>query len=146
MARNIWKDKIIEELEKYRPRKQAEKNIPEQIRELESEMTSIKSPGTDNTGGRGGGGRYDDRYLNNIVTRELLAENLKEVKRQLKRMDRALSTLTDEEMEIVISFYMDQEKEAAFNLADRLNIDRKTVYPRRETALKKLSQAMYGKD
>ena len=142
---DIWKKQTINELEMYEPRKLAERNIYDQLRELKAALTSIRSPGADAGQGKGGGGSADDRYLNNIVKQELLEENLRETKRALKRMNHAMEVLSEEEKEILDCFFINPEKEAAFNLADKLNIDRKTVYLRREIALKKLTVAMYGK-
>ena len=142
---DIWKKQTINELEMYEPRKQAEKNLTDQLRELKSALTSIRSPGADAGQGKGGGVSTDERYLNNIVKQELLEENLKETRRALRRMGNAMTALTEEERYILDCFFINPEKEAAFNLADKLNIDRKTVYIRRESALRKLTIAMYGK-
>lgn len=139
----IWKKQTINELEKYEARKVAEENILDRLRELESAMTSIRSPGAGEVSARSGGSK-DEKYLNNIVSRDLLKENLKTTRKATRRMDKALNVLTEEEREILERFFMKPEKEAAFTLADSLNIDRKTVYARREDALKKLTLALYG--
>ena len=140
---DIWKKQTINELEIYNARKAAEENILDQLRELEAAMVSIRSPGAESVSTRSGGSK-DARYLNNIVSRDLLKENLKATRKAIRRMEKAMAVLTGEEREILEFFFVKPEKEAAFTLADRLNIDRKTVYARREDALKKLTIAMYG--
>lgn len=142
--REIWKMKAMNDLEMYEARKTAIDNISEQLRELEAEMTSIRSPGAENNSGRGGESRKDNRYINNIVSRDLLKENLKEAKRNVRRIERAMKVLTDEEKDILKLFFIKREKEAAFDLADKLRIDRKTVYYRRDLALEKFTIAMYN--
>ena len=142
--REIWKTKAMNDLEMYEARKTAIENISEQLRELEAEMTSIRSPGAENNSGRGGESRKDNRYINNIVSRDLLKENLKEAKRNVRRVERAMKVLTDEEKDILKLFFIKREKEAAFDLADKLRIDRKTVYYRRDLALEKFTIAMYN--
>jgi hypothetical protein len=142
--REIWKMKAMNDLEMYEARKTAIENISEQLRELEAEMTSIRSPGAENNSGRGGESRKDNRYINNIVSRDLLKENLKEAKRNVRRVERAMKVLTDEEKDILKLFFIKREKEAAFDLADKLRIDRKTVYYRRDLALEKFTIAMYN--
>lgn len=142
--REIWKTKAMNDLEMYEARKTAIENISEQLRELEAEMTSIRSPGVENNSGRGGESRKDNRYINNIVSRDLLKENLKEAKRNVRRVERAMKVMTDEEKDILKRFFIKREKEAAFDLADKLRIDRKTVYYRRDLALEKFTIAMYN--
>lgn len=142
--RDIWKDQVQNELELYEARKAAVTNIQEQIRELESQMTSIRSPGADTACGRSGGGSKDDQYLNNIVKRELLKQNLAGTKKALRRLERGMDCLDEDEMEILLRFFVDREKEAAFDMAEKLKIDRNTVYARRNAALRKLAYAMYG--
>ena len=142
--REIWKMQAMNDLEMYEARKIAIENISEQLRELEAEMTSIRSPGAENNSGRGGESRKDNRYINNIVSRDQLKENLKEAKRNVRRVERAMTAMTGEEKDILKRFFIKREKEAAFDLADKLMIDRKTVYYRRELALEKFTIAMYN--
>lgn len=141
----IWKKQAMNELEMYAARKvAAEENIPDQIKELESQFSGIRSPAAGGVSVRGGGGRKDEQYLDNIVARDLLKENLKAAKRSIRRVEAALGALSKEEREILERFYIKQEKEAAFNMADELNVDRKTVYCRKDAALKKFATAMYN--
>lgn len=134
----------MNELEMYEARKQALINIPDQIRELEEKMTSIRSQTADSVSVKGGGGSRDDAYLNNIVARDRLQANLEEARRAVSRVSGALNILTDEEKEILERFYMNPEKGVSFNLADERNVDRKTVYRLKDTALAKFTCAMYG--
>lgn len=142
--REIWKMQAMNDLEMYEARKTAIENISEQLRELEAEMTSIRSPGAENSYGGGGESRKDNRYINNIVSRDRLKENLKEAKRNVKRVERAMTALSDEEKDILKRFFIKREKEAAFDLADKFGIERKTVYYRRDLALEKFTIAMYN--
>lgn len=128
----------------YKARKQALINIPDQIKELEEKMASIRSQSADSVSVKGGGGTKEDAYLNNIVTRELLSANLEESRRAVSRVSGALSILTDDEKEALKRFYIDKERNAAFNLAEKWNVERKTVYPRKDAALEKFAIAMYG--
>lgn len=141
----IWKKQAMNELEIHEARKQAEENISDQLRELEAALSSIRSPGADSACVRVGGGGQDDRYLNNITARELLKENLKATRRAIRRVDQAINILTAEEQLILERFFIHPEKKAADRLAGDLHVDIKTVYFRRESALRKFTVAMYGK-
>lgn len=142
--REIWKQQAMNDLEMYEARKKAVENISDQLRELEAEITSIRSPGADTASVRGGGGSKDSRYLNNIIARDRLKENLKDAKKTVRAVEKALSVMTSEERELLERFFINPEKEAVFDIADKFGIERKTVYSRRESALKKFTIAMYG--
>lgn len=134
----------MNELEMYEARKQSLINIPDQIKELEEKLTSIRSQSTDSISVKGGVSGKDDAYLNNIVARDRLSANLEEARRSVSRVNGALSILTADEREILERFYMNPEKGVSFNMADELSVDRKTVYHRKDNALKKFTIAMYN--
>ena len=134
----------MNELELYEARKQALINIPGQIRELEEKMSSIRSQTADSVSVRGGGGGRDDAYLNNIVARDLLSANLEETRRAVSRVDGALSVLTETEVELLITRWINPEEDAVKNLARRLNKDRRTIGRMLDNALEKFTVAMYG--
>lgn len=142
---DIWKKQAMNELEMYEARKMAVENIPDQIRQLESAMSSIRSPEADSPCARTGNAGQDDRYLNNITSRELLKDNLKQTSKAARRTEKALGVLNEEERLVLDRFYIHPEKKAADRLAGDLHVDVKTVYFRRDAALRKFTVAMYGK-
>lgn len=141
---DIWRKEAINELEIFEARKQALINIPDQIKELEEKITSIRSPAADSVSVSGGGGNRDDAYLNNIVARDRLAANLEDVRRAVSRVNGALGVLADGEKELLQRFYIHPERDAALNIADEQKVDRKTVYRQKDMALAKFTFAMYG--
>ena len=142
---DIWKKQAINELEMFEARKQALINIPSQIEELKARMTSIRSVTVDSVSVKGGGANRDDAYLNNIVARECLEANLEDSRRSVSRVTGALSILSSDEEELLERFFIRPEKNAAFNIASEWNVDHKTVYRQKETALHKFAVAMFGK-
>lgn len=128
----------------YEAKKQALINIPDQIKELEEKLTSIRSQSADSVSVKGGGGSRDEAYLNNIVARDQLMANLEEARRIVIRVSGALAILSEDEKEILRRFYMVREKNAAYNMAEDKHVDHKTVYRRKDTALQKFATAMYG--
>lgn len=141
---DIWKKEAINALELYEARKRALVNIPDQIKELEEKLSSIRSAASSNITVKGSGSGKDDTYINNIVAREKLSANLEEAKKHVFRVSSALDVLSNEEKEILCRFFVDQERGAADNIAEEKHIDRKTVYYRKDAALKKFAYAMYG--
>lgn len=144
MRNDIWRRQAEDDLSKYEAKKKSLENIPDQIRELEERMTSIRSQVTDSVSVKGGGGGRDDVYLNNIVARDRLTANLEDNRRFVSRISNALSILTDDEKKILSRFYIVPERGAAYNIADEKGVDNKTVYRWKDTALEKFAIAMYG--
>lgn len=128
----------------YEAKKQALINIPDQIKELEEKLTSIRGQSADSISVKGGGGSRDEAYLNNIVARDRLMANLEEARRIVIRVSGALAILSEDEKEILRRFYMVREKNAAYNMAEDKHVDHKTVYRWKDTALQKFATAMYG--
>lgn len=142
--RDIWRDQAIEELQLYNAKKQALVNIPQQIAELESSIASVRSPSADIVSVRGGGGKRDDAYLNNIVKRDSLKTSLEAAQRAVDRIESALLTVTEDERKMLERFYIIPERGAAKRLAMDMGIDEQTVYRRKDDALYKFKTAMYG--
>ena len=56
MRSDIWRKQAEEDLKIYEARKQSLVNIPDQIKELEEKLTSIRSQSADSVSVKGGGG------------------------------------------------------------------------------------------
>ena len=144
MRNDIWRKQAESDLKIYEASKQALINIPDQIKELEEKLTSIRSQSADNVSVKGGGGSRDDAYLNNIVARDRLKANLEDSRRFVSRVSNAMSILTEDEKELLRRFYMIPEKGAAYNMAAEKHVDHKTVYRWKDDALDRFTIAMYG--
>lgn len=144
MRKDIWKLQAEDDLGKYEAKKKSLENIPDQIKELEEKMASIRSQTTDSVSVKGGGGSRDDAYLSNIVARDCLSANLEENRRFVSRVSNALSILNDDEKELLKRFCMKREKGAAYNIAGEKHVDHKTVYHWKDEALERFVIAMYG--
>lgn len=144
MRNDIWRRQAEDDLREYEAKKKSLENIPDQIRELEEKMTSIRSQTADSVSVKGGGGSRDDAYLNNIVARDRLSANLEDNRRFVSRVSNALSILTDDEKKILTRFYIVPERGVAFNLAEEKHVEHKTIYRWKDAALERFATAMYG--
>lgn len=144
MRNDIWRRQAESDLREYEAKKKSLENIPDQIRELEEKMSSIRSQTADSVSVKGGGGGRDDAYLNNIVARDRLKANLEDSRRFVSRVSNALSILTEDEKELLRRFYMIPEKGSAYNMASEKHVDHKTVYRWKDDALDRFTIAMYG--
>lgn len=140
---DIWRMQAINELSELPAKYAALQNIPSRILELETSRVSIKSSLADSSGARGGSSR-EDALLNNLVTQHELEEALKLTQSDIERTERALHALTPENQKILDYFFVSPRKGAVSMLAEELGIEEKTVYNRRNAALRMFTMAMYG--
>ena len=139
-----WKTIAKDKLYNYSAKQASVANLTDEIHELEYRRRGIRSATSDGTPVAGGTNKREEMLLNTIARQEELKENLHSVSRWIKRVERGLAELTEEENTILSRFYIDPEKGAAERLAMDLGIDVKTVYWRKDRALRKFTMAMYG--
>lgn len=139
-----WKQEAIEKLEQYDARKQSLQSIPAEIARLESVAQRIRRVQTDGVSVKSSSGGGEDMLLNNIIQREELEWSLEQAQRWVGLVDSSLSVLDDEERLILDRFYIRSEKGAADRLASDLAMDVKTVYRRKDAALRRFTIALWG--
>lgn len=140
-----WKREAVDKLKNYEAHKLALESLPKEIKRLESSFAGIRSATTDGTPVSGGGGSTrEDVMLSNIVHRDELKRRLKEARLWVSMVDKALAVLSDEEKMVLDRFYIHQAKGAIEDLCGRLNIEKATVYRRRDNALRRFTIALYG--
>lgn len=139
-----WKKEAIDKLRQYEAKKQCVKIIPEEIKRLELEMANIRSATGDGTPMPGGGSRREDMLLNNIVLREELERTLEQAKIWVKEVDGGMEILNQTERQVLDRFFVHPEIGAADRLAGELGLDVKTVYRRRDSALRRFTVSLYG--
>ena len=139
-----WKYEAIEKLKLYEAKKQSLGSIPVEIERLESAMKSIRSATADGSTVKGGGSGREDMMLSNIVHREELERSLEQAKKWVAMVDGGLEILSAEERLILDRFYINQEKGAADRLSSDLGVDVKTVYRRKDAALRHFTTCLYG--
>jgi len=139
-----WKREAADKLRNYEAHKQAIESIPKEIKRLESSFAGIRSATTDGTPVSGRGNTREDVMLSNIVHRDELKRRLKEARLWVSMVDKALAILSDEERLLLDKFYISPSKGTVDDLCGRLNVEKATVYRRRDNALKRFTIALYG--
>lgn len=139
-----WKKEAIEKLKEYNARKQAITSIPMEIAQLESAVRGIRSASADGVAISGGGSGREDMLLSNICKREELKRSLAAAKVWVSQVEDAMAVLNQEERLILDRFYVSSQKGAAERLACDLGVDVKTVYHRKDAALRRFTIALYG--
>lgn len=139
-----WKREAIDKLKNYEAHREALKNIPMEIKRLESACVGIRSATTDGTPASEGGSMREDFLLSNIVHRDELKRRLKEARLWVAQVDNALATLDDEARHVLDLFYIHPAKGNVGELCERLNVEQSAVYYRRDKALRRFTIALYG--
>jgi len=139
-----WRDEAVRKLKSYQAKCVALENLPDDIREQEQFLKNIRSAAPDSVSVKSGGVSRDDRILNILTLREELSEAYRQTKAWVEKMERALAVLDSEEYALLDRFYIHPEKKAADRLADDLQVDIKTVYRRKDKALRKFTEARCG--
>lgn len=140
-----WKTESIQRLKEYEQRKQALILIPEQIKALEMNFTSIRAARSDAEPVKeGGGNKRENALINNIVKRQELEKSLKVAQLEADITEKALAMLTDEERHILRGFYVHKQRRHVEALCEELNYERTRVYEIKDEALRKFTMACYG--
>lgn len=135
----------IEKLKDYESAKQALDEIPQEIAQIESSMTSIRSARADVTPVKGGGSGNEDRIISLMSRKEDLERMRNNALVQVRIVDRALSILSEDEKLVLDRMLIHKEKGAAERLCDILGVlDPRAVYKRRDAALEQFTVALYG--
>jgi len=139
-----WRIVAVDKLKDYGAKKASITNLSEEIRDLKYRRRAIRSATGDASPVQGGGSKREDMLLNTIVLQREMEENLISAEGWLKRVERGLAELTADERTILSRFYIHPEKGAADRLAMDMGVDVKTVYHRKDIALRKFAIAMCG--
>lgn len=140
-----WKYDVRDKLSDYPRQLNAVETLPDEIRRLESEYTSLHGAIYDNTPVQGGGTPYEDKLLRNIILRGDTERQLQRARLAVEFVESALNTLTHEERHIVDVMYISRQRGATERLRQELGLeDERSVYKRVDKILKKLTIAMYG--
>lgn len=133
-----------QKLYEYNSLKCAVKNISERIQELKLMQTAL-SKGIIRERVQGGkASSSEDQKLSIICELDRLQTILKIRSSDLRRIDRALNSLTKEQQTILRYFYIDAYDNHIERLMQDLCMERRTVYYKHDAALRDFTIAMYG--
>lgn len=141
-----WKQEAIEKLKKLEAMQQSLENIPQEIKRLEIAAVSLRGAAADRTPVKGGGNCREDALLDSIVHRQELERNREQAAQWVNVTHNALSALTMEEKLILTRLYIRPEKGALERLNGELEVEKSSLYRRRDAALRKFTMALYGVD
>lgn len=139
-----WKKIAIERLQEYNARCLSLELIPEQLKTLELEYTSIKGATNDETAVKSTTRKKDDAWVANIVKREELKKSLQIAQSECFITEKALDTLSDEQKHILEMFYIYKQRGHVDRLSEELCVERSRVYELKDEALTRFTLACCG--
>jgi DNA-directed RNA polymerase specialized sigma subunit len=139
-----WSDCAVQDLKKYAGLKASLNNIEERIEVLEMKFTGVKGSKTDKIPVQGGGSRWEDYMLDNIVERERLQLLHTADTRLLAIIDRGLSSLNKTERLVLERFFIHRQRDHVEGLIAELNLEQSQIYRIKDQALYKFTVNMYG--
>lgn len=128
-------------LSQYKSINCAVDNLKMRLYELRSMLTAISNPSIKE---RVQGGKAEDKRLSMLCEIDRLECICKLRQSDIKRMDKALAVLNDEQRKILWEFYIDGQSGHIERLMSELCMERRTVYYRHDEALKCFTIAMFG--
>jgi len=142
MSQIEWKSVSIKELSTYAAVRLSLEIIPELIVRQNMAINRIRTSDPSKVSGVGGGN--NDALLSAIVYRDELEMRLKEARKTVGAIDKALGAVTDEEYMLLDILFIHPRKKGVDLICEELCIERSAVYERRNKALEKFATAMYG--
>lgn len=137
---------VVERLCNYEIMCVAVKNLQEQIQWLKLHQEGLHAVRTDRVVVQCQSDRAEERLLEDIEQRRKLEIALENTRRWLQITDRALQTLSKEEQLILRKLYICKTAGAISVLCQRLQLEKSSIYRKRDRALDKLVLALYGVD
>lgn len=119
-------------------------NIPLELQRLQLNAQSIRGATMDGSRSKGNKRGREDALLDNLVCREELKRSLEQTKLWLETADRGLKALTAEEKLILYSMYICPSIGNLESLCQRLEVEKSSIYRKRDKALARFTLAMYG--
>ena len=137
-------ERLINRLEKLESNRVALEILPERLKELEAAADGLRAQKLNGVQVTGGGGDPAEALTANIEERARLGEKVRGIATEVMILDRALGSLTEEERLVLELFYIRRRKDHVGELKQRLGYESSTIYRIKDTALKRLSERLYG--
>lgn len=141
-----WRNESVWELRHLEAKRASISDIREELRVLEQRMTAIRSATSDSTPFSGGGSGREDQLLTWITEKDALEATLAVAEMQVDMIDRALGSMTKEDLEILDLCYIHEKIGNINKLCEVLCCDVSTVYRKRNRAIRDYTIRRRGLD
>ena len=139
-----WIYNAKQDLIEYPSLLQALDNIPEQIAELDTQITSLRGTQYDKTPVQGGMSGNESRLIDYIDRKERLKINFVVASERVARIGKGLSALNDKEQKVIDRLIIHKAYRNIDRICEELGYEKTQIYRIQEAALKKFTLAMFG--
>jgi len=134
---------LISRLGRIEAHRVALRTLPERLQELEAVADGLNAHKLD--GVKVSGSRsIEAAFAANYEERDRITDKLRSANSELRILETALDSLREDERLVLELFYVHRRKGHVEELQERLNCEASTVYRRKNTALQKLYDRVYG--
>lgn len=119
--------------------------LPERIATERARLTSIRSASAESSMVHGGGNVRQERDTAILTEIDRLQAELKVAAREIRTLDRIITTLTDQERRCVELMDLSRQQGAMDRLCAELGYEKSKVYDIYDTALDKIARLYWGK-
>lgn len=140
-----YRKQTIDRLRKLPAEREALRNLPEQIRQLEMQFVAIRATRTDGDPVSGGTNRREEALLSNIAERDEREADLRWVESEVALLERNIAELKPNEQRALEVFYINDEKHAAERLSKEIGYSEPQVHRIRSAAVENLARRLYGR-
>lgn len=140
----IWKAAAEEKLIQYPAKVAAIENLQAQLRALKLGASPMLSPQYTQPRVCTTPGRQEDALLEAMAWRQEMEWSLERAQTWVQVTRRALDTLGEGDRRLLECLYMDPEAGQLERLCQRLQLERSSIYRRRDNALRRFTVALYG--
>lgn len=136
---------MIDKLRNYAARKASLDFTAKELERIDAEMTRINSATKEDAPVSGGENHAEDRLVNLIMSKMEIEAIRKETEAWVLNLDRALNALDKDERRIIDVMCINGIRGAAAQLCGEFGeVDERTIYRRRNSALRHLTILYYG--
>ena len=137
--------KIVEErLYNLEKDEAALSRMREEVQSLREECDAIRAASTDGNPVSGGGNGRSEWLDNNIEQRGFLELRIKAIETKVSSTKAALEMLTEEQRKILDAFFIHRMSKPEEYLEAVMNMDRSSVFRKRNRAMRDLTRLLYG--
>ena len=142
MSQIEWKEVAKKELRTYEEACLSLQSLPDLIERQKMIVSRIRTNNPSKVSRKTTGD--NDTQLSAIVYRDELEQRLKEAKKTVAAIEKALSAMNEEEYELLDTLFIRPRKNGVDMLCEKFGIERTAVYERRNKALEKFTRSLYG--
>ena len=139
-----YRDRMTADLKRFPLDKKAVRQLQLELETIQAEMTAIKATNYDKMPTGSGTNTQQEKIIDAIARKEEKTANLHATELKVRDMENLLNELSPEDRELIEKTIIQRERNAEEILADKMGLEKRQVFNRKNTAITKLCMIRYG--